>query len=133
MTLYTPASAAEPLSEALYALSRPPQVRDGNDTRYLFGWVTCTDGSRWLQVDTAYDIPVHPQAELGEIAAILQPWIDEGHLPADTNTQLAALVDSVRGGRLVVWEAFPQLFKDLSQTREQLVEAGILEEPNLEP
>jgi len=132
MILFTPGSRVDDLTKALFRLSRPVTL-PGDVTQAVFPTLTGTDGSRWLQVDTAYDIPVHPQAELGEIAAILQPWIDEGHLPEDTNTQLAALVDSVRGGRLVVWEAFPQLFKDLSQTREQLVEAGILEEPNLEP
>jgi hypothetical protein len=58
-------------------------------------------------VDTDYEINVHADAVLAGIADILQPWIDAGHLPADTNTNLAALVESLRGQRLVVYDAFP--------------------------
>lgn len=128
MTRYVPSSAAEPLSNALWGLSRPPHVRGENDTQYLFPWITALNGSRWLVVDTDYEINVHADAELDGIADILQPWIDASELPADTNTQLAALVESLRGGRLVVYSAFPQLFKDLSKTRQEMIAAGLLAE-----
>jgi hypothetical protein len=85
----------------------------------------------WLVVDTEYEIAVHPDAELGDIASILQPWIDAGHLPADTITQLAALIESKRGQQLVVYDAFPQIFKDMSKTHEQMIAAGLLAEPNM--
>ena len=130
MIRYIPSSAAEPLSQALWSLSRPPAMRTEQDTQYLFGWVNALDASRWLMVDTEYEISVHPEAELGGIAVILQPWIDQGHLPADTNTQLAALIESKRGQQLVVYDAFPQLFKDMSKTHEQMIAAGLLAEPN---
>jgi hypothetical protein len=129
MIRYVPSSAASELSDALWALSRPPQTRQPQDTQYLFGWVTALDGTHWLQVADDCEIPIHPQAELNGIADILQPWIDGGHLPADTNTQLAALVESLRGQRLVVWEAFPQLFKDMSKTHQEMIAAGLLAEP----
>jgi hypothetical protein len=129
MIRFIPSSAAEPLSQALWSLSRPPAIRAEQDTQFLFGWVDALDGSRWLMVDTEYEINVHAEAELNGIADILQPWIDAGHLPADTNTQLAALVESNRGGRLVVYDAFPQLFKDMSKTREEMIAAGLLAEP----
>jgi hypothetical protein len=129
MIRFIPSSAAEPLSQALWSLSRPPQVRGPNDTQYLFGWVNALDASRWLVVDTEFEINVHPDAELNGIADILQPWIDGWHLPANTNTQLAALVESKRGSRLVVYDAFPQLFKDMSKTREEMIAAGLLAEP----
>jgi hypothetical protein len=131
MTRYIPSAAAEPLSQALWSLSRPPTLRTEQDTQYLFGWLNALDATRWLVVDTEYAINVHPDAELGGIADILQPWIDAGHLPADTNTQLAALVESQRGGRMVVYDAFPQLFKDMSKTHEQMVAAGLLANPGL--
>jgi hypothetical protein len=133
MIRFVPSSAAEPLSKALWELSRPPQVRGTNDTQFLFDWEKVLDGTRWLVVDTAYEINVHPDAELNGIADILQPWIDGGHLPADTNTQLAALVKSKRGGRLVVYDAFPQLFKDMSKSREEMIAAGLLAEPQMTP
>jgi hypothetical protein len=60
----------------------------------------------------------------------LQPWIDAGHLPADTNTNLAALVESLRGQRLVVYDAFPQLFKDMSKTYAEMITAGLLAAPH---
>jgi len=92
----------------------------------MFGWVDDLEGNRWLEVKDDFSIIVHPKAELGEIAEILQPWIDGGQLPGNTNEVLAALVETKRGQRLVVWEAFPQLFKDLSKTRAQMVEQGKL-------
>jgi len=131
MILYIPSSAAEPLSQALWSLSRPPTLRTEQDTQYLFGWENVLDGTRWLVVDTEYEINVHPDAELGGIADILQPWIDAGQLPSDTNTQLAALIESKRGQNLVVYDAFPQFFKDMSKTYAQMIAAGLLAEPNM--
>lgn len=129
MIRYIPASAAEPLSVALWSLARPPELREDNDTQYLFPWVSATDESLWLSVETEFQITLHNEAVLGGIADILQPWIDGGHLPPDTNTQLAALIESKRGQRLVVYDAFPQLFKDMSKTLEQMIDAGLLAEP----
>ena len=131
MIRYVPTStnAAQPLTEALWSLSRPPQVRDPKDTRAMFGIITAIDGSVWLLVDTTFDIPVHADAELDGIADILQPWIDAGNLPADTNATLAAFIQSKRGQRMVPWEAFPQLFKDLSKTYAEMIAAGLLAEP----
>lgn len=126
MTRYVPSSAAEALSNALWGLSRPPETRGPNDTQYLFGWITALDGSRWLVVDTDYEVNVHQDAVLDGIADILQPWIDAEHLPADTNTVLAELVEELRGRRLVVYDAFPQLFKDMSKTHQEMITAGLL-------
>jgi len=92
----------------------------------MFDSITCTDGSVWLEVDTTFDILVHAEAELDGIADVLQPWVDEGALPADTIPNLAAFVESKRGQNLVVWDAFPQFFKDQSKTREELVTIGLL-------
>lgn len=126
MIAYIPASAAEPLSAALWALTRPPAVRDPRDTEYMFGWIDAPDGSKWLEVDTTFTIPVHADAELGDIADILQPWIDSGNLAADTNTQLASLVASLRGQSLTVYDAFPPLFKSMAKTRDEMISAGLL-------
>jgi hypothetical protein len=128
MIIYIPSSVAESLSSALWALARPLSVQADNFTKYLFGWVDATDNTRWLEVDTECQIRVHADAELGAIADILQPWIGAGDLPADTSTQLAAILDSKRGQRLVVYDAFPQLFKDMGKTYQQMVSAGLLTE-----
>jgi hypothetical protein len=103
-------------------------VQSDNFTKYLFGWVEATDGTRWLEVDTECQICVHADAELGAIADILQPWIDAGDLPSDTNTQLAAFIESKRGQRLIVYDVFPQFFKDMGKTYEQMIAAGLLTE-----
>jgi hypothetical protein len=123
---YVPAPAAEALSRGLWNLSRPPALQQLGDTQLMFGWVDDLQGNRWLEVKSDFAIIIHPDAELGSIAAILQPWIDRGQLPADTNEVLAALVEAKRGQLLVVWEAFPPLFKDLSKTLEQMVAEGKL-------
>jgi hypothetical protein len=140
MILFIPSSAAEPLSQALWCLSRPLAIRAEQDTQYLFGWVDALNGSRWLRVETDYIINVHPEAELNGIADILQPWNAAEHLPSDTNTQLAALVESKRGGKLVVYDAFPALFKlydaetnptGQGKTYEMMIAAGLLAEPTM--
>jgi len=127
MIRFVPSTAAEPLSQALWELSRPPAIRAAQDTQFLFGWVDALNGSRWLMVETSFDIYVHPEAELGSIADILQPWIDGGKLPSDTNTQLAALIESKRGQRLVVYDAFPALFKNMSLEYKDMIAAGLAE------
>ncbi len=131
MIRYVPSSQAEPLSDALWALTRPPQARDPKDTSKMFSWVDDlqTPSKRWLVVDTTFTIPVHLEAELNGIADILQPWIDEGYLPADTNDTLAAFIESKRGRALTVYDAFPQLFKDMSKTTQEMINAGWLANP----
>ncbi len=127
MIRYVPSSAAESLSAALLRLSDPHP--EGKVSQFLFGSVMDLQGVKWLVVDTELSLPMHPDAELNGIADILQPWIDGGHLPADTNTTLAALVESKRGQRLVVYDAFPQLFKDMSKTHAEMITAGLLAAP----
>lgn len=116
-------SVAESLSSALWALSRPiPQ-----GTTRVFPSRTCLDGSVWLAVDTGFSIPVHPDAEIGEvIPAILQPWIDEGLIPSDTINDLDRIINLSRGKRLVLWDTFPLFFRQQAKTREELIEAGLL-------
>lgn len=138
MTVFIPSSAADPLSAALWALSRPEQIRAAQDTSHLFPFRDALDGSRWLMVDTTFTIPVHADAVLDGIADILQPWIDAGHLPANTNAELAAFVENQRGQPLVVYDAFPQLFKlydavtnptGLGKTLAQMISEGLLSAP----
>jgi hypothetical protein len=133
MIRYLPSSAAEALSDALWCLTRPPQYRGAGDTQKMFPWRDDlqTPARRWLVVDTTLTIPVHVEAGLDGIADILQPWIDAGRLPADTGTQLATLLDSKRGQRVVIYDVFPQLFKDMTKTHEEMVAAGLLADPGL--
>jgi len=131
MIRYVPTSGAqkaEQLTEALWSLSRPPQVRGDAVTQETFPTIVANNQSVWLVVDTLFDIPVHEQAELDGIADVLQPWIDAGSLPADTNATLAAFIESKRGQRMCPWDAFPQLFKDQSKTQAEMVAAGLLSE-----
>ena len=135
MIRYVPSSAASELTEALWNLARPEDMRTPSDTQTMFGFVDDlqTPSHRWLEVDTDFAIIVHPAAVLDGIADILQPWIDAGQLPASTNTDLEALIISRRGQTLVIYDSFPQLFKDLSKTREEMIDAGWLAEPEANP
>ena len=135
---FVPSSAADALSAALWGLAKPPAMRDEKDTQAMFPWIMDLkandegedpDEHRWLVVNTTFAIPVHPDAVLDGIADILQPWIDRQQLPAETNTQLAQLVESMRGQQLVVYDAFPQIFKTMSKNYEQMIAAGLLAEP----
>lgn len=129
MTRYIPASAASALSAALWALARPGN--SGESTQFLFATASATDGSDWLVALDDYDIPIHSQAELGGIAAILQPFIDAKQLPADTLNNLTVLIEANRGQQLVVYDAFPQIFKDMSKTHAEMIAAGLLAEPQI--
>lgn len=70
---------AEAISYELWAISRPPAIRNPNDvTAYMFGWIKHpTKDSSYadtvntaLQVDPAYIIQVHPQNNLNNLIAL---------------------------------------------------------------
>lgn len=125
MIRFVPGTQVEPLTRALWRLAVPDPETGATDK--MFEVVTALDdGATWLMVDTTFTIRVHADAMLDGIADILQPWIDSGHLPANTNDTLAALVESKRGQDLTVYDAFPQLFKDMSLTTAQMIAAGKL-------
>lgn len=127
MIVYVPSTKAAELSRALWALARPPQVRAPGDSRALFLPVTDLQGGGWLMVDTEYQINVHAEAVLDGIGDVLQPWIDSGDLPEDTNETLTAVVESKRGQTMTPWEFFPQFFKDQSKDLEGMISAGLLQ------
>ena len=119
-------SACDTLSRALWALARPPQTRSDLDTSEMFPSITCVNGSVWLQVDTTFEIPVHPDAELNGIADVLQPWVKADDIPASVIDDLRATVISLRGRRLVVWNAFPLFFQQQAKSHDDLVEMNLL-------
>ncbi len=120
-------TAGPQLIAALWRLSR---TEPGEQDTQGFGTLnTALDGSVWLAVDTTASVRVHATAELDGIADILQPWIDAGQLPTDTIAVLEAFVESKRGQRMIPWEAFPQLFRDISKTYAEMIAAGLLAEP----
>ena len=130
MIRFVPGTQVEPLTRALWRLAVPDPETGATDK--MFQVVTALDdGSTWLMVDTTFTIRVHELAVMDGIADILQPWIDSGHLPADTNDTLAALVEAKRGQDLTVYDAFPQLFKDMSMTTAQMIAAGKLANPDV--
>lgn len=132
MIRFVPGTQVEPLTRALWRLAVPDPQTGATDQ--MFEVVTALDdGATWLMVDTTFTIRVHELAVLDGIADILQPWIDDGALPADTNDVLAAFVESKRGQDLTVYEAFPQLFKDMSLTTAQMIAAGKLANPEVTP
>ncbi len=125
MIVYIPSTVAGLLSDRLWGLACPPENRQG-DTIQMFGWLNALDNSRWIIVDTDFSVTVHPDAVLDGIADILQPWINEGLLPHNTNENLAALVQNLRGQQLTVYDAFPPLFKSMAKTRSQMIADGLL-------
>lgn len=119
------------LSEALWNLSRPVNVQGSDTTAQMFGTMIDTQGDSWLEALEEFEIPVHPDAEIDSIAAILQPWIDSGDIPADTNENLAALIEASKGKQLIVYDAFPQFFKDQSKSQDDLIQLGLFPLNNL--
>jgi hypothetical protein len=127
MTRYVPATKAAELSEALFALARPPAVRQaGEVTKAMCAVIQDLDGAAWILINDQKEVRVHEEAELNGIADLLRPWIGHGIEQADIDA-LEALVIASRGGRLIVYDAFPQVFKAASRTRAELVAEGKLE------
>lgn len=128
MIRYVPSPSAADLTVALWELAKPAHLQAEADTQAMFGFVDDLQvpARRWLEVDDAFQIRLHPEAELGSIGAILQPYIDNGSLPADTNTTLAAQIESQRGQLVTVYDLFPPPFQTTSKTRQQMVELGWL-------
>lgn len=129
MIRFVPGTQVEPLTRVLWRLAVPEPETGATDKMFEVFDDLQTPSQRWLMVDTTFAIRVHEQAVFDGIADILQPWIDDGYLPADTNTNLAAFVESKRGEMLTVYDAFPQLFKDMSKTTHEMIEAGWLANP----
>lgn len=78
----TATQRAEAISYELWAIARPPQVRQPEDTAYLFAWHTHpTTGQCVLQSITDYIIKVHPQNNLTNLIALF-PDLSEGEKTA---------------------------------------------------
>lgn len=140
MKLFISAADAIAISMALYELHRPAAVRDTRDgTTSLYDVRKALDKSLWLEVDTELSIRIHPQASLDAVAALLQPYVNDGRLPAGTLEGLSAYVEAHRGQKLVVYESFPALFKlkdtdnptGLGRTFEQMIQEKRLPNPTL--
>lgn len=120
MIRFVPASQGEPLTRELWRLAVPDPEMGATDKMFeVFDDIL--DGKRWLMVDTSYAIRVHESAVLDGIADILQPWIN------------GAYIENMRGQMMIVYDAFPQLFKDLSLDTAQMIAAGRLPNPEVMP
>jgi hypothetical protein len=128
MIRYIPSPSAAELTVALWELARPAHLQSESDTESMFGFVDDlqTPSKRWLEVDTSFQIRIHPEAVLGGIGHILQPYIDSSALPPDTNSTLASTIEGLRGQLVIVYELFPATFKSASKTHDEMVTAGWL-------
>lgn len=121
---------AEQISYELWAISRPPAVRNPNDvTAYMFGWVSHpTQDPAYqqvvdtaLQIDTTYEIKVHPDNNLNNLIALFP------ELTQQEKDGLAAYIESQQSfpfGNII-----PQ---DVTVfTEQQMKASGWLPEPEL--
>jgi len=130
MKVLTPSSNATELTAMLWELSDPDPTRG---TNALFPIVTLNDGTTCLEVDTELSLPILEDAKLNGIADLLRPWVGYGILQSDIDW-LEQLVVESRGSRLVVYRAFPPIFKlktaenpnGLGRTREQMIQENRL-------
>jgi hypothetical protein len=106
---------AAAISAELFAISRPPAVRDVEDvSNYLFGWVAHPTGNEAVLMGVAnYQIKVHPQNNLTALMALF---------PALTEAEKAGLTAYIEGS-----QSFP--FQNiLPSTTEILTEQEFLNE-----
>ena len=98
---YTATERAQAISAELFAISRPPRVRQPEDvSTYLFGWQTHpTTGECVLIADKDYVIRVHPQNNLNNLIALMPD------LPQAVKDGLEALIknsQSITFGQLLI-------------------------------
>lgn len=129
MTRFLPSTSAVALSRALFQLSKPAGVSMIGRTTHRFGWKDDVHGARWILWDDECVSFIHPQCSLSELVEILQPFVGSGQLSADALSDLQRIVDEHRGQSLRLWEAVPQLFKDMSKTHAETITAGLLPSP----
>lgn len=113
----TSESSGRALSCALWGLTRPPQVRQPAEANDDMFDVVCDAAGQWyLEVDSEFDIPVHPLAEIDGIADILLgAGLSQGEVD-----QLESLVIALRGQRMRSYDYFPAVFKSAAKTWEQI-------------
>ena len=77
ITGYTAEQRAEAISAELFAISRPPKVRQPQDvSAYLFSWIKHPEKDlAVLQADSNYVIPVHPENDLSTLQSLF-PELD---------------------------------------------------------
>ena len=129
MTLYIPSTLAIAFARKLETLACKAKQCRPADTHPMFGVITDLQGDTWLKMDSCEGMVLQTAAELGGLTALVQPWMDDGLLPADTLSKLLALLESRRGEFLFVHEALPQAFKDLAKSLRQMIDEGLLEHP----
>jgi hypothetical protein len=127
--LYLPSTMAAAFCQRLEALARVPERRARADMESQFGVIVDLHGDTWLEMDSCADMVLDAQADLAGITELMQAWVDDGLVPAETLGKLLALLESRRGELLFFHEAFPQVFKDQAKSRRQMIDEGLLEHP----
>lgn len=115
-TRYFKNNDAKDISEKLWELSRPPQVRGGDTSKYLFGWAENDLNEVVLLFDDEATMPIHQQADV-------QPLIDVmSHVPEAERTALSAYITSKIGDRIDMSNLIPSTAVELTEA--QMYEQG---------
>ncbi len=114
---------AETLSHSLWSLHRTPEQQASEVTEEAFMVILALNSSAWLVVDTELTVLVHASATIGDIGGIL---LAAGRPQSEVDTLEAAII-AARGGEMNLWDNFPQVFKDASKDRDQMIAAGLLD------
>lgn len=110
ITGYTPTERAKQISAELFAISRPPVVRDNKDvSAYLFAWKSHpTSGECVLNVDINHVINIHPQNNLDKLIALmptLPQVVKDGLVNLIKNSQTITFGQLLIGDEIVLTES----------------------------
>ena len=123
------AAAAEPLSEALFQLMRPPHVRDDRDgSRYYCEVIPHPSGNGWavLALPETEQVPIHVEADGALLQAMLAAFVADAALTQEEADGIIAAVQAAAGSTIAVAEFVPQSWQPYVMTREQAQAAGYL-------
>ena len=125
------AAAAEPLSEALFQLMRPPHVRDDRDgSRYYCEVIPHPSGNVWavLALPETEQVPIHVEADGAYLQAILSGFVASGAMTQEELGGIVAAVTQVAGQQVAIASFVPPSWQPYILDRAGAVAAGYITE-----
>ena len=116
----------EAVSERIFACSRPVSVRDPADvtTKYQDIIKHPTADAWAMPIDETEDIYVHPAADEHIFDDLLDAHISAGIVTADEKGDLQTALSLAKGERLVIFECFPQFWRDNAKDESTMIAEG---------
>lgn len=119
-------SVANELSMLIYQLSRPLHIRQPNETttHYCSWLVHPLTGAVVLELPEEDTMPIHLEADEHILDELLQTHVDLSRIPQSAIALLNTAINANKGSSVVIYDFFPQYWKDRVLTYNDLIFTG---------